>query len=260
MQDRIISYKGNKYGMRDIHNILLPFLEKFDEHCVKYNIPYSLAFGSALGCIRSHGFIPWDDDVDIVMKRADYDRFFESLNNNETDFSKICRIRFPRHLCKLCDNTNCKVSIIIDLYPADNVPKGWIKSHLKIVAVQALKNIIIGRSGKKKSTLFRKVRKIVAYTISFPFSLKKLNSTFQRLCQWGNNSPTDKVSCYSTGWGDMGKYFPSNIFDDVEYRKFENIMLPVVTDYHTYLTIEFGEDYMTPPSEEKRISNHIKKQ
>ena len=256
MQDRIISYKGNKYGVRDIHNLLLPFLEKLDEHCVKYNIPYSLAFGSALGCVRSHGFIPWDDDADVVMKRADYDRFIESLNNNETEFSKICKIMFPKHLCKLCDNTSSKVSIIIDLYPADNVPNGWIKSRLKIVAVQALKNIIIGRSGKKKSTLFGKVRKIVAYTISFPFSIKNLNYIFQRLCQWGNNGPTDKVSCYSTGWGDMGKYFPSNIFNKIEYRKFEDIKLPVVADYHTYLTIEFGDDYMTPPSEEKRISTH----
>lgn len=252
LQDRIISYEGNKYGNRDIHNHLLPFLEKFDKHCVKYKIPYSLAFGSALGCVRSNGFIPWDDDVDVVMKRVDYERFFETLKNKETNFSKICRVECPKHLCKLCDDT---APIVVDVYPADRVPNGWIMSHLKLVAVQTLKNIIIGRCGRKK-TFFRKARKIVAYVISFPFSVEELRKCFQLICKWGNNCPTNKISCYSTGWGDMGKYFPPNIFDNIEYRKFEDIQLPVVVDYNSYLTIEFGDDYMTPPKEEERISNH----
>lgn len=256
MRDRIISYSGNDYGVREVHNLLLPFLEKLEDHCRKYQIPYSLAFGSTLGCVRHNGFIPWDDDVDIVMKRADYERFFESLKPGDTVFSKGCRIEFPRHLCKLCDNTSTTIPIFVDLYPADLVPNGRMMRHLKIVAVQMVKNIIIGRCGKK-NTLFRKLRKTLAYAISFPFSKESLRNCFQTISQWGNNSSADRISCYSTGRGDMGKYFPSKIFDDIIYRKFEDIKLPIMADFHTYLTIEFGEDYMTPPSKDKRVPKHL---
>lgn len=205
MPDRVISYSGNDYGARDVHNLLLPFLEKLDEHCRMYHLPYLLAFGSALGCVRHSGFIPWDDDVDIVMKRADYERFFESLKLGETVFSKNCRIEYPRHLCKLCDNTSTTIPIFVDLYPADLVPNGWFTSELKIVAVQAVKNIIIGRCGKR-NTLFRKIRKICAYAISFPFSKESLRNCFQAICQWGNKSSADRISCYSTvreTWGNI---------------------------------------------------------
>ena len=69
---------------------------------------------------------------------------------------------------------------------------------------------------------------------------------------------TKLISCYSTGKNDVGKNFPSQIFDSVVYSKFEDIQLPIMADYQTYLTIEFGKDYMIPPEEDKRVPGHMK--
>ena len=77
-----------------VHYVLLEMLKDFDEICRQNGIEWCLAGGSILGALRHHGFIPWDDDVDIVMMRPDYDRFMDSLVKKDTDLSQKCSIYF----------------------------------------------------------------------------------------------------------------------------------------------------------------------
>ena len=63
--------------IRDVQLVELEILLEYHKYCVKHNLRYSLAFGTMLGAIRHNGFIPWDDDVDILMPREDYEKFFE---------------------------------------------------------------------------------------------------------------------------------------------------------------------------------------
>ncbi len=65
----------NEKFRRFVHGKLFELLEFVDGICKEENIPYSLTGGSMLGAVRHDGFIPWDDDVDIVMKRADFEKF-----------------------------------------------------------------------------------------------------------------------------------------------------------------------------------------
>ncbi len=69
--------------LREVQLSVLQILKDIDDHCKKYNIKYSLAFGTLLGAIRHNGFIPWDDDLDIYMPRNDYKRFLETWNYND---------------------------------------------------------------------------------------------------------------------------------------------------------------------------------
>ena len=57
--------------------LLLTMLKDFDAVCRKHNIRYQLFAGTALGAVREHGFIPWDDDIDVILLRSEYERFFE---------------------------------------------------------------------------------------------------------------------------------------------------------------------------------------
>ena len=73
---------GNEITVADVHKVLLEMLKMIDGICQKYNIPYFLNGGSALGAIRHQGFIPWDDDADIAMLYEDYKRFIVALKQD----------------------------------------------------------------------------------------------------------------------------------------------------------------------------------
>lgn len=76
---------------KKIWAVTLDLLFKFDNVCRRHNLKYSLAFGSLLGAIRHNGFIPWDDDIDVVMPRADY----EKLKEYKTEFENPYFLQYP---------------------------------------------------------------------------------------------------------------------------------------------------------------------
>ena len=65
-----------------IKKIELELIDKIDKICRKNGIKYSLMGGTGIGAIRHHGFIPWDDDIDIMMLREEYIRFEEIMKEN----------------------------------------------------------------------------------------------------------------------------------------------------------------------------------
>ena len=66
-----------EFDLRALQLCELDLLKEVDRICKKHDIPYFLAFGTALGAVRHKGFIPWDDDVDVLMKYPDYLRVQE---------------------------------------------------------------------------------------------------------------------------------------------------------------------------------------
>ena len=126
----------------------LELLQKFDEVCRKYNLTYYAYYGTLLGAVRHQGFIPWDDDIDVVMFREDYEKlqavapeefrepyFFQ---NSYTDqmlwfFSKLrdsrtTAIEFPAR--------NLHQGIFIDIFPLDDVPDGVHEEFSAVLEVQ----------------------------------------------------------------------------------------------------------------------------
>ena len=76
---------GRHHDVREIHPILIKIILEFDRICRKYNIPYALSFGSALGIYNYGGFIPWDDDMDIVLPKDDFKKLIAILRHLESD-------------------------------------------------------------------------------------------------------------------------------------------------------------------------------
>lgn len=256
MKDRIISYQGNEYGCRDIHNSMLPVFEMLNSHCLHYDVTYSLAFGSMLGCVRSHGFIPWDDDVDIVMKREDYDRFINSFENEDTELSRFSHIESPRFLTKIVFNDPDYSSASIDVYAADRVPNNRFYERTKLVAIKIFKHVIIGRS-VPKNTAYRIFIKILSYLVSFPFSLRFLRKKYSKACACWKEKPSNRFCCYSTTSASYGRYHSANEFNEVELMDFEDLKMPIMSGYQSYLIREFGDDYMIPPKKEDRHPIHM---
>ena len=72
--------------LQELHAIDLEILKEIDAFCRPRGIRYSLSFGSLLGAVRHKGFIPWDDDIDLVMPREDYDRFRKEFTSSKFRF------------------------------------------------------------------------------------------------------------------------------------------------------------------------------
>ncbi len=69
--------------LSDVKAVSLDILKDVHEFCIAHDIKYSLAYGTLIGAIRHKGFIPWDDDIDIVMPRPDFERFFKEYKSEK---------------------------------------------------------------------------------------------------------------------------------------------------------------------------------
>lgn len=70
-------------SLQEIQKCALDVLSKFDEICIENGFKYWLSFGTLIGAIRHNGFIPWDDDIDVMMPRKDFDKFIQFAKENE---------------------------------------------------------------------------------------------------------------------------------------------------------------------------------
>ena len=114
--------------MTEFQNRLMKFLEKFDAFCQEHGVEYCLMWGTLLGCIREKGFIPWDDDVDVVMNRTNFEKFKQLASENklpegfafeDSFFLKGCRVPKVRDKRDPIRDRNGGEGIFIDIFPFD---------------------------------------------------------------------------------------------------------------------------------------------
>ena len=265
MNDKLTDYDPEV--LKKLHDIELMIFSDFIDICDKNNIKYFAGYGTALGAIRHEGFIPWDDDIDIVLLREDYNKFLEIMNegNEKYDFFAMeTTDKYFKLFGKLSlkgtksyefwqENVDFEMGINIDLFILDFVPSNKIKKtfylkrrfvHRKLSWLLEVFNSDMYIS-KNKERLGRFINKIfVIIGINQKFLLnqnKKLRN---------NNIRTDEV-CELTD----GDIFPTSLFDSFNKVKFGNIEVNVPTDYDTYLRIMYGDNYMELPPEDERF-NH----
>ena len=96
-----MTYPTNEIPLEEVRKIQMDMLAEMDAFCKKHHLRYSLAYGTLLGAIREKGFIPWDDDMDVMMPLPDMQVFkktFHSENTRISDFetNKDYQFPFPR--------------------------------------------------------------------------------------------------------------------------------------------------------------------
>ena len=133
---------------KKIWAVALDLLFKFDDVCRRHNLKYSLAFGSLLGAIRHNGFIPWDDDIDVVMPRVDY----EKLRQLKKEFENPYFLQYPGEdegylisFAKLRNSLTSGISwafryedfnqgLFLDIFPLDNYSPENIDLNMERIA------------------------------------------------------------------------------------------------------------------------------
>jgi lipopolysaccharide cholinephosphotransferase len=250
--------------LRKLQLVLLDMLIELDRICRKHDIKYSLIGGTLLGAVRHGGFIPWDDDVDVGMLRADYIRFREvcytELNHdkyffqdNTTDphyrwgYGKLRR-KNSEFLRAGQEHMKMRTGIFIDVFPADAVPDFYPLRVLHGFYCFVLRKILYSEVGRlrEKSPFLRTWYKIL-YKIPAPFAFHKL----ERLAALCNKKPKKIVRNYTfpTNGGRFGH--SSSYYEDIADIPFEGQTFMSFRDYKGYLSYKYG-DYMALPPPEKR--------
>lgn len=256
--------------LNSLQSRLLKMLEWFHNYCVTNDIKYYVAEGTMLGAARHQGYIPWDDDVDVVLPREDYEKLLEIFKEKiddyviETPYSEAEDYRYT--FAKLYDTTttvvehmakDCKRGIYIDIFPLDGIGDDLKESRVNFKRVDRWNMFLMTRTCalRKKRKFYKNVAIVLAKMVPSCFiNEKKLAQKIDKLsASFGYERSKYVVNHAST-------YREKEIMEKAIYGKptnyrFENITVWGVENFEEYLSRLYGDWRKLPPIE-KRCSAH----
>lgn len=273
-----------KVKLRKIQLELLSYILKF---CDENEIDIMAGGGTLLGAVRHQGFIPWDDDIDLMMLREDFEKLLSLQNKILNKYElQYCKTKFPSYVgfAKFIskehvlveigsENIPKKNGVFLDIFIIENIPNnkllyyihGLRCEYLRLVATSLVYCKFFSKYEKKIVTIkFKaKLNYILRRTIAFFYNYKTadINGYFIKL-----DLLTSKYKEYSgknvtipTG---RGHYFGEKILKDIFLKKievkFENLIIKIPEKYDVYLRNLYGEKYMElPPLHKREKHNYI---
>ena len=249
---------------------MLPMMKCIHEYCEANNIRYSLSGGSLIGVVRHKGYIPWDDDIDIMLPRPDYDKFVHSFNSTqnryrliscETDkdyfqpYAKV--VDTQTKLVEHYDKKMKSLGVYIDVFPIDGLPdddEKRIAYWHKLFKLRNLMSCTYEKSLNSEKGIKKILRKIIFYLSHiFPanFAAKRLNSYVRKQYDFDKSK---YVGCIVFGYG-MKEEVPHSFYEKLTDMDFENLKLKASEENYIYLSNIYG-DYMKLPPEDQRKTRH----
>lgn len=249
--------KENKFGTLNIQKELLVLLKEFHSFADSYQIKYSLAYGSLLGAVRHKGFIPWDDDLDIIVDRSNYLKIIDAVGKQKVlEIERATkRILFLDRLRLYKENSDNSYNATLDVFILDSVPDNIFFAKLKMYFIFMLMGMMKSNFNVRKGGAILKCCSLLTFLIGkfFPYKLKY--RWFHSVSAWGNNKKTKFLRCYNASFEDVHCLFQSSIMDNVFLAPFEGCFFYIMEGYDQFLKSRYG-DYMTPPSFEEQVPKH----
>ena len=259
--------------LRELQVVQLECLVELDRICRKHNIKYSIDGGTLLGAVRHKGFIPWDDDIDTIMLREEYERFFKICETEldkerfflqEIRTDKYYRVGYTRIRRKNTiyiragqEKFKHQTGVPIDVFVLDNVPDTKFLRYIHRALRFCFRKILWSASGKIVSEKFTE-RFIYAIVSLIPakFAFWGFN-TLAKIC---NKRPTKLVCHYAMTYPTPqinGFGTPADLMDDFTELEFEGHKFMTVAEYDRYLTLLYGDYMKLPPAEERKSHIHL---
>lgn len=259
-------------SLREIQLEELEILKKVTNYLQDRKLKYFLAGGTLLGVIRHKGFIPWDDDIDIFIPRADYEKFLEYSKKELIDSSyevlALENNNYGRAFCKVV-NKNIPIEstsiedkyLWIDIFPLDVLPESLEESKKIIKKSLFIKGQIYLRTTKckeilkEKKSLSNRILKLILKPISYRHNLVYYSKKIRNIAKKYEDKISDKVG--DIVWPDgYQSIFKKEWFENTIKGEFEQILFDIPSGWNEYLKHLYG-DYMKLPDENKREAHNI---
>ena len=249
----------------------LEILLQIDAICQRHNIQYYASSGTLLGAIRHGGYIPWDDDLDIEMKRLDYELFLKiagkelppgyKISNPATDstwkapFSKVSNsTKVPLQNEQLQQFHGFPWQAGVDIFPIDYLPVNKSEEDMMLDLFCAVAMLASdwdkGKlSDEEKEKNLGEVETLcnIKFTKDKPY-MQQLWMLADRIgaMYWDTETEAKETTMFYMLAKRSDFRFPSSCYKQSKRVPFENITIPIPVGYEQILTVLYGEDYMTP--------------
>lgn len=251
-------------SVQDIKEITLAVLKHFRDFCNENNINFYLSNGTLLGAVKYGGFIPWDDDIDVLMPRKDYERFLEIYKDSE-EYKLFTRKRTPGYkfpYAKLCDVNTLKIEcniysgvnlgIDIDIFPLDSCSADILNSSIQRQLSFYQKGCMLSKfiSSKGKPVYKRFIIECCKF-LGFEFFCKGL----EKIVNKEKNKNCKYMGCLMWPIYEDREIIPAEVFHSAVEVQFEDEKFLAPAGYDTYLRSLYG-DYKKDPPIEKQKTHH----
>jgi len=251
------------YNIRTLQNRLIPLLECIDKVCHNQGLSYYLCAGTMLGAVRHHGFIPWDDDIDICMPRPDYEKLMAACEEWVPKPMEIIgphnKADYPYPFAKIIDSGTTVIErpdfyfvegIYIDIFPIDGISSSVFQQKWHIRRYKFWRHLLFlrGRDPYKHGHGPRSWWPLLLHKV---FSLKWLQNKVSNIMKEYDFNVSSMVIDHD--FNERG-IMPKELFGKPKSYVFEGHHFNGVHNSDAYLTILYG-DYMTLPPVEKRVQH-----
>lgn len=252
--------------MAEVKRIETNILKNIDDYCSRHGLRYVVDYGTLLGVIRHKGFIPWDDDIDIVMPREDYEKLirlseqepigeFITLHYNKATHGEVPYIKAEDdRTIVIAENRLPKYhrGIWVDIFPVDGKAsdaKELASMYRRVRRLDMLRTLSVNCHPGKKSAVKRRVKGIYTTCVSpymFLPVIKHISSRYSFDC-------AESGTIYFA-FNPSTAQFPKDYFEEPIEADFEDIKVRIPKCWDKRLTSVYG-DYMQLPPEDQRIGH-----
>lgn len=250
----------NDIELKKAQSIMLLLLKKFAFFCEENNISYFLHAGTLLGAVRHNGFIPWDDDADVMVTREEYKKLVSLLSR--TDDIVVFKACF---LDRVSTRALIKEGYYIDLFVNDVMPENKLMFKLKVVLTGILRTYFYGntvenvwhRSDSELKTVFRGVfTNLLGRVVETIYKRRDIFSTNDNVADIKGEKPSEYYTRFTSRMYETNRRFRRKKYD-MGYRNvmFEGHKLMALKNAEDFLIDMYG-DYRQLPSINKRCPSH----
>lgn len=248
-----------KITFEQTRKILLEILIDVDKFCSENDLTYFLACGSLLGAIRHKGYIPWDDDLDIMMPRPDYERFLEIYKHDRYSlckpsdgmyfFAKVYDKNTETYESGIDYKKYKPIGVGIDVFPLD----GIVNDEKIVNKIIFKSNIFETLLRLSNQPIFYRKNPLKAINRIIPRIIGSRNIVriIEKIAKTYKYEDSDYVIRIKTTPNGSTGALPKDVYGVIR-KEFEGHLFNVPSGYDVWLSRFFGNDYMEMPPEEKR--------